>query len=107
MPPVNVVVAGEPNVAAPVVPLKARAATVEVALYVEVARYKALEMERRVHSLEPRASERESCGAEVAAAVSSRLGVVVPIPTLVFWTPPTPSDCPYTVRISCPSSAAE
>ena len=37
-PPVNVVVAGEPNVAAPVVPLKARAATVDVALYVEVAR---------------------------------------------------------------------
>ena len=37
-PPVNVVVAGEPKVAAPVVPLKARAATEEVALYVDVER---------------------------------------------------------------------
>jgi len=37
-PPVKVEVAGEPNVAAPVVPLKARAATEEVAPYVEVAK---------------------------------------------------------------------
>ena len=37
-PPVNVVVEGEPNVAAPVDPLNARAATVDVPVTVEVAR---------------------------------------------------------------------
>ena len=77
------VVAGEPNVAAPVVPLKARAATVDVAELDDVATYKALDIDRRVHWSEVReASDSASCAAVELAIVSVRFGVVVPMPTL-------------------------
>ena len=83
MPPVNVVVAGLPKVAAPVVPLKARAATVDVAELDDVATYKALDIDRRVHWSEVReASDSASCAAVELAIVSIRFGVVVPIPIL-------------------------
>lgn len=82
-PPVNVVVAGEPKVAAPVVPLKATAAVVEVAEYEDVAIKRLLEMERIVHaSLPSVVSTSESCGLVAFAAVSAHCGEVVPIPTL-------------------------
>src|SRR3989338_8194545 len=83
MPPVNVVVAGVPKVAAPVVPLKARAATGDVAELGDVATYKAFDIDRRVHWSEVReASVRASCAAVELAIVSVRFGVVVPMPTL-------------------------
>jgi len=42
-------VAGLPKVAAPVVPLKARAATVEVAEFEDVATYNAFDIDLKVH----------------------------------------------------------
>ena len=57
------------------------AATDEVALYVEVARYSVAPVFLNVHeSLEP--SPRESCGPVELDEVSFQFGVVVPIPTL-------------------------
>ena len=80
MPPVNVVVAGEPKVKAPLVPLIAAAATVEVAEYVEVARKKLPPAFLNVHALfVPSASA--ICGPVDEATVSTEDGVVVPIPT--------------------------
>ncbi len=51
-PPVKVVVAGEPKVAAPESALKERAAVVEVASAVDVAIYRVLLMLRSVHAFE-------------------------------------------------------
>lgn len=81
-PPVKVVVAAEPKVAAPVEPLKKSAATEEVAVRLEVAKYKLFAMERNVHALLLEVvSTRASCG-PLEATVSDQSGDVVPTPTL-------------------------
>ena len=80
-PPWNVEVAGDPKVAAPLTPLKEREATVEVDSAEDVAMYRVLEMERRVHAFdEPVVSVRASWGPVEDAMVSAQKGVVVPIP---------------------------
>src|SRR6267154_517463 len=70
-----------PNVAAPL-ELIASAAVVEVASAVDVAKYRLLLIERRVHALlAGLESTRASCGPVEDATVSAQNGVVVPMPT--------------------------
>ena len=80
IPPVNVVVAGEPKVKAPVLALIAAAATVEVAEYVEVARKKLPPAFLKAQELLV-PSPSANCGPVDDATVSPKYGVVVPIPT--------------------------
>jgi hypothetical protein len=101
--PVNVVVDGEPKVAAPESPSNERALTDDVALAVEVARKKKLPTERIVQRFAVAVPPLSAiCGAVDEAIVSMNAGLVVPTPKFPFLNPMNATGVRLISRLALP-----